>query len=263
MSYRKNAMLLSCLAFAVGTAQGATITEDFESELTNGTAPIGWALVNTGTATYSTTASTGNPGQSGNFTYATRGNTNNPSAYLVNSGVAFDATQSITGSFDFYLVEQGNYSNANFIIGDVQNGLSNTAGEYFNVLLDEKQYGSRADIYDGAGTTLFNGNSDNNAEIKTNEWNVATFTWTPTSGKTGDFTINWDGPGHPGTESMSITGYTFDSAAVYFGFGTGDTSSRFDNISITGTEVGPPAPEPGSLALLGLGGLLTARRRRA
>lgn len=91
--------------------------------------------------------------------------------------------------------------------------------------------------------------------------NVASFTWTPTSGTTGDFSITWDGPTYGGTENISYSGFTFDSAEGYFGFGTGRSPGRFDNISITGTVI----PEPASamlLAVLGLVGLNMRRSRR-
>lgn len=245
-------------------ASAATISETFEGEPTDGSAPSGWTLINGTSGTYSTTAGTGNPGQSGNFDW-TGSNTTPPSVYLVNSGPAYDLTQSITGTFDFYVVEDGNYSYGNFIFGDVQDGLTNTSsGEFLNVALFEKTFGTRARIYNGANGLEFSGDGNNLYEIFTNQWNSATFTWTPTSGTTGDFSFSWTRPG--GSEGpMTVTGFTFDSAEAYFGFGTGDSPMRFDNISITGTElVDSPIPEPASLALVGFGGLLVSggRRRR-
>lgn len=58
----------------------------------------------------------------------------------------------------------------------------------------------------------------------------------------------------PGTYILRIKGGDFA--------GVGETGNHtgIDNLSINGTAA--PIPEPGSLALLGLGGLLIARRRR-
>lgn len=260
MSYKSLRFILSSITFVglATLAHAATITEDFEGEATDGSAPTDWILVDTGSGVYSTSAGTGNPGQSASITFASRGNSNTPSTYIVNDGVAFDATQAMSGTFDFYLIEGGNYSNLNFIIGDVQDGLSNTAGEYLNVLLDEIQFGSRADILNGAGTVLFDGSADNTYRMDTGIWISADFTWTPTSGTTGDFSFEWTYPAQPDRGPMTVTGYTFDSANLFVGFGGGDTSGYFDNINITGALI----PEPASLILLGLGSTLMLTRRR-
>ena len=263
-------MLVACVySFIAATAQGATISEDFEGELTDGSAPTGWTLVNAGgSGVYSTTASTGNPGQSGNFEWNGATQTA-PGVYLVNSGTAFDARQAISGSFDFFQVENGNDMRISLLVGDVQDGLSNTAGEYIHFFGNERTFGRRARVLDGAGTTLFNGDGNNQYRIDTGIWISADFTWTPDDpgvGTTGTFSITWDGPSPTGAGRgpMTVTGYTFDSENVFFAIGTGKaqgasaTDLRIDNISITGTEV----PEPGSLALLSLGGVLIAARRR-
>lgn len=238
---------LVVLAGAVGTAQAATITEDFEG-VTAPSLPAGWQTVGAGL----TTDTNGNPTNSLNVA---GGGTN----YLVNSGAAFDATQAISGTFDFYVVENGNYSNINFFIGDVQDGLTGaSAGEFLKMDLRERTFGARANIFDGAGTKVFTGDGNNQYRIDTNLWINASFTWTPTSGTTGDFSFEWTYPAQPNRGPMTVNGYTFDSNEIFFGFGTQDDPARFDNISITGNEV----PEPGSLALLGLGGLLIASHRR-
>lgn len=250
------------LALTLATANAATISEDFEGEATDGSAPAGWTLVNQGgNGTYSTTASTGNPGQSGNFSWG--GSTSTaPGIYLVNSGVAFDATKAISGSFDFMVGPGGNDDRVSFLMGDIQDGLSNTAGEYLHFFGNERSFGRRARLLDGAGTTLFNGDGDNTYRIDEGIWISADFTWTPTSGTTGDFSITWDGPLPTGANRgpMTALGYTFDSKDVFFAFGTGKGASplRIDNISISGDEI----PEPASLALIGLGGLLIVGRRR-
>lgn len=233
---------------------------DFDSAALGTAAPTGWQTVGVGTnGTYETTADTGNPGQSGNLDW-TGTETTQPGVYLVNSGVAFDATQAITGTFDFYITEVGNYSTANFIIGDVQNGLNapaGNAGEFINVWMTEQQFGTRARVYDSDNTILFNGDGNNAYAFRTNQWVAASFSWTPTSGTTGDFSVLLNSPSFTNS-AMTLTGYTFDSAEIFFGFGTGDAPVRFDNINISGTAI----PEPSAVVLGMLGMIALMRRRR-
>ncbi|HSP42161.1 MAG TPA: hypothetical protein VLO11_04780 [Luteolibacter sp.] len=259
MKPRKTSLSLLLIGLlASGHSHAASLTLDFESA-TGTSAPTGWATIGaTDNGSYATTDTDGVGGSNGGSLDWTGPNSVAPTVYLVNSGAAFDATKSISGTFDFYVVEDGNYSAANFLVGDVQNGLTKTSGgDFLNVFLREKTFGARAALYDGANTSLVN-DASNDREIFTNQWNTATFTWTPTSGTTGNFTFSWVRPTNITEPGLSIPDYTFDSANVYFGFGTGQSPVRFDNISITGTAI----PEPRAALLGGLGLLALLRRRR-
>lgn len=242
MSMIARVLILSL--FAIGQAciaSPSSLELDFESASAGSTnAPNGWMTVGaSGDCSYSTETN-GNPGLCGNFDW-TGANQTAPGVYLVNAGSPFDASKSITGTFNFFVVEEGNYSANNFIIGDVQNGLTKTSpGEFINVYLDEIQFGSRAQIYDGAGTILFNGDGNNTYQLNTGQWNYdATFSWTPTNGLTGDFSFSWKMADGTQKGPMTVTGFTFDSQEVFFGFGTGRAAGRVDNISITGETIDP------------------------
>lgn len=235
------------------SALSATITESFEGSTSGSTTPpTGWSLIPVaGTASYVTTTGAGGSGLGGQITgnHPSNGSTI-PAGYVVNDGgVPLDVTQPISGSYDFYIQDAGNYSSAMFMIGDIQTGIAQSdPGEFLAMFLRRQTFGARAAITDGAGATLA---TDNNDRINAGAWYTANFTWTPTSGTTGDFSysVNY---GSGWTETYS--GYTFNSPAAYFGFGSGgyysnDHAGIFDNISITGTAFST-VPEPTSLTLL-------------
>ena len=259
MSPKNTIPLLLTLLGLTGLSHAATIVDDFESGLG------GWIQINDGNGTIGTSTGSNHPNSTGSSTsasinYGTDQVT--PGAYLVNQGTAFDVTQAFSGTFDFYVNEEGNYSAGNFIIGDVQSGITGLAGEFINFQLDEKQFGSRADLHDGDGS-LINGNSaaNNNWEIFTNEWNQASFSWTPTSGTSGTMEFSWvrfNGTTEPGWSGSEAFTYTFNSNEIYFGFGSGDSETRFDNINITGTAI----PEPSVALLSGIGFLMLLRRKK-
>lgn len=234
--------VLGAVAMFVGTANAATITEDFEG-VTVPALPAGWGTI--GSAP--TTAANGNPGNALNVA-------GGGTSYLVTPGVAFDASQDFSGSFDFQVTDTAFYSRTSFILGDIQDGLDGTAGEFLDVVLRVKTFGQRASVTDGDGTEIIPANVGNNdREIDPNTWYTMAVDWTATSGTTGDLSLTWGA-----AEFMNVTGYTFTENDVAFGFGTTNKSGLFDNINITGSAI----PEPASLALVGLGSLLIAGRRR-
>ena len=145
-----------------------------------------------------------------------------------------------------------------------------------------KHYHQAFDIQGPASNrwAFFYGNGcDNTYRIDSNQWETANFTWTPTGINTGDFSISWTAPANAPLSRgpMTVTGFTFDSNEIYFGFGTGRdlvglvTSGtpgngvvRIDNISITGSEIF--VPEPASIVVwsflgLGLAGFAVRGRR--
>lgn len=264
---RRIACAIAVLAMSIGisSANAATMSQDFESgSLGSTTPPAGWSLNPVaGTSAYLTTTGANGTGLGGQITgnHPQNGSTI-PAGYVVNDGgVPFDATQPISGTFDFYVQEAGNYSSAMFLLGDIQNGIAqNDGGEYLGMFLRRATFGARAGIIDGAGAML---DTANNYRISSNTWYTADFTWTPTSGTTGDFSysVNYSTPW-----TASYSGFTFNSPDAYFGFGTGgyyssDHTGIFDNISITGTAV----PEPSTFALSAFGLLgfaFVAGRRR-
>jgi len=248
------------LVLAAVTAGAATISLDFESETANSaTVPTGWALQSTpgGTAVYRTTpAGQGSNGLGGNTGLAgqiscTAGpsNTQYPGAYLA-STTNVDLTKAFSGTFDFRIVHESTYDDVGFLLGAVGDGLNVTGGS-----AGEFVY---AKFTEGGGGKLLKdgliGDLDAvNASLVDDTWYHAVVAWTPTSGTTGDFSITVSDFSSD-VFSLSTTGFTFDSAEGQIGFGSVNDTMRVDNVSFT--------PEPASLTLLAIGGLLAIRRRR-
>jgi hypothetical protein len=305
---------VAILALATSASATTTISQNFESStLGSTTPPSGWSLVTvSGTeankANYVTSAGyngaglggTVNSEEAGAVSGSYSGDGNLPEGYLVDSGgPAFDATQAISGSFDFYVFNSGHYAADTFMMGNIQNGYSGATakdpGQFIGANLREETFGNRAslvagDNYNNAGSTTSksDGNSDNgetitftdtygsNASYKLSgdTWYNATFSWTPVAadpgegGTPGKFSYTVNSTSGAKLFSLSIGNFSLDSSSVYFGFGNSSPetngSGTFDNISITGTPVGSSVPEPASLGLLGAGGiaLLLVRRRK-
>jgi len=258
------------LALSAAATNAATISEDFESSV-GSTPPSGWSLVivhNSPTPTYGTVAGYVGGGLGGQITANSWNGTHDhlPGAYIVNSGsVAFDATQPITGRFDFRVddpVGQDFYAAANFIMGDIKTGFTGAdAGQLVGAHLGKNTFGAKGTIIDGTAADLV---GTINLAIAT--WYQVEFSWTPTGGTTGNFSYTVKNTGGSTVGSLTTpAAVTLGSSDVYFGFGAGQPSAygpalgTFDNINIIGTEV----PEPATMSLLALGGLgILARRRR-
>lgn len=251
--------------FLFGAASAATLVENFEgSTAGTGTPPTGWSLVTVaGTPTYATTGaglgSNGSGGSSGlagqvSSSAFTTGQVDLPGAYLV-ADTVFDATLSFSGTFDFNVISEGDFDDGVFVLGDIGTGITtNTSGELLSMKFYDPASGSNPNRLVDGNNNVLDGIA---ADIVDNDvWYRASFTWTPTSGTTGDFSLTVsDFSSDLGT--VSATGFTFDSATTQFGFGSVNDTMRFDNISIT------QVPEPSTmlLALGGLGGLFIRRRR--
>lgn len=262
---------IASVSLAYQQAHAASILLDFESGIS------GWTFETeagaTGTPTYTTGAGTGaTPTTSGQITSSSNGTNSVPGGYLLNSGgTAFDATQSITGTFD-YQFEQNpspsiNYIGGTFLMGNITSasGLTGDAGQFVGAAMGRNTFGNRTFVIDGSGDrTGSTGAIDIRDELV---WRTVTFTWTPTSGTTGDFEYTMTNQRNGGTNTVSRTDLTLASNEVFFAFGTAPASgtitptSYFDNINITGTEI-VAVPEPSTTALLGLGGLALILRRR-
>jgi hypothetical protein len=249
----------------LGTAHAATIVEDFEGA-SGSTPPTNWTLEthfsSGGQPTYNT--GTGNGGGQGGDVVSFSGGDGLPGGYLLyNDGDAFDATKSISGTFDFAVSwTDARYPAAYFMMGDITSGLTDTATQFVGAALGANTFGNRTYVMDGSGATYGSGIDFRNS----GEWHTVTFSWTPTSGTTGDFSFTMTNQRNGGTTVSTGTGLTLGSSDVYFGFGAGQptaygpATATFDNISITGTVV--PEPSTALLSLIGLGALAFLRRRR-
>jgi hypothetical protein len=233
--------VVAALALANLSTEAATVSEDFESLTLGGTTPpIGWSFVDiTGNADNAYIVTTGaSGGLGGQITGDNEtGAYTPPGAYIVHSGgLAFSASNSISGTFDFNIVNIGNYDSCNFFIGDIKTGYTAaSAGEFWEMSLAQNSFGTRARLYDGVATIL-----DGPQDLSAGTWYSASFSWTPTNNLQGDISFSTTSGPHIWTQTYN--GFTYDSDVVFVGFGAtgphvGDRSGVFDNISITGTLI--------------------------
>ena len=276
MHNMKKITLATAVAVLTLTSANAAVNLDFES----GTP--GWTFETeagaTGTPTYTTAAGTGaTPTTSGLINSSNNSapagfdspdGLSVPGGYLLNSGgTALDATQSISGSFDYQFGTTNNYIGGTFLMGNITSadGLTGAAGQFVGAAMGRNTFGNRTFVIDGSGDrTGSTGAIDIRDALV---WRTVTFTWTPTSGTTGNFEYTMTNQRSGATNTVSRTGLALASNEVFFAFGSAPSSgditsdSYFDNINITGTAV----PEPGTFALLSGCLALTSimlRRRR-
>lgn len=260
---RANPFKLTIDATGAPLAPG-NLFEDFESSSAGSSSPpSGWVLVDTAgpvDASYATSsAGAGSNGAGGNAGLAGRVtspadflNAEISGAYLYNT-TNFDMRQALTGSFDFQAVSDSTFDDITFMIGAIADGVDvSSAGELLSVKIAETGNPS-ATLNSGLGQS--DRLDTSTTAITDDTWYHAELTWTPTSATTGDFVITVsDFSGDLFT--LTTTGFTFDNATAQIGFGSVNDVILFDNVNFN------QIPEPGSLALLGLGGLLFTRRRR-
>jgi hypothetical protein len=232
------------LHLTAGLSLADTLTQNFESEsLGSSTPPAGWSLkvVTADPQTrYTTTNGASGAGLGGEVMgNHTADSSGIPGAYLVNSGSPKWSTERpISGSFNFYIPDFGNYSSGLFMIGNIKDGISGTnAAEWVGIKLVKNTFSTKSQTVNGIGTGL----STTAGTTSPNTWYLGSFSWTPTSGTTGNFIFSVSG-----ANTWSLTNsFTFSSPIAYFGFGSGgyfsvDMSLRFDNINITGSPLFPP-----------------------
>ena len=177
-------------------------------------------------------------GNSGGYNWATGANS---AAILAAGGfsISFDYTIGTAGS-NWVLVRVGNGAeNANVFGADVDSAVF-ARGTGTIVTRDNNVSSGEQ------GTATANAPRSAEFIYEFDSWaagTTVTFTGLIDGAVVATDTFNWDG--------------TNDVKIVFSGFdGNGGTTNEVDNIVIS------TVPEPGSLALIGLGGLLIARRRR-
>ena len=279
-------MTAACLlAIAAHSASAAMISEDFETVgVGTDATPAGWSYLNiNGGANqlvnivgYNNTTNT-SAGVAPRITGDNTVNANQPpGSYIVNDGgVAFDTKSSISGSFDYIILNPpstlGRAQGGVFMMGDVSTGIAGaTNGSYIGMQMMSDSFGNRGQVIFGDGTS----NNDTGKFVgnqRENQWYNIEFTWTPTSGTTGNFSASGQSYSSSSSWTAFFNGYTFDSDQAYFGFGAGDyynnkNTVAYDNISIEGTEwVDPnaiPSPTAALAGLIGMGALVSRRRRQ-
>lgn len=256
-TYKPILFIASGLGIMLQAHAATSIVEDFESQTAgSGTPPTGWSLITeAGSPSYTTTAagqgsdgSGGNAGLAGQVSSTAFVSSNLPGGYLVNS-TTFDVTEEITGTFDVFVPQEGGFDDVTFTMGNIGSGITTTAGDSLTVKLIEG--GGTNVIADADNTTLTTG-----ATITDDTWFQVAFTWTPTSGQTGNFSTTITNLSTSSVvDTITRSGYTFNPANAQFGFGSVNDTIRFDNVNIQSV------PEPSSVILTSLAGLGFILRR--
>ncbi|MCX6879417.1 MAG: hypothetical protein NTW21_37285 [Verrucomicrobia bacterium] len=213
--------------------------------------PAGWSVVTVPgksgsyTATASGLGSNGTGGSSGLGGQLTAStpvfSINLPGVYLVNSGYpnGLDVRQAITGSYDLNMSGGSAYGSCAFLFGDIASGLPGTAGSLLEIANKLSVFNNDPDqIINGAGSALVVRPADSQ-RCNVGTWYRVSFTWTPTSGTTGDlsYMVNaYSAGAWKPNYGASVSGFAFDNPQAYFGFSSMVAPSTiFDNINITGT----------------------------
>lgn len=268
--------LAALVLLVFGTlGNAASVTLDFEGETAgSSTVPSGWGYLDSGlggSGTYTVSAAGGGSTGTGLGGVLTSPNpthgTKLPYSFLVNSGSAqgFDVRNAISGSYDFKFTDSSAYDSSGFLFGDISGGTigGSDAGQLLLTYHSNGGYGNAPSrIVDGSNTSLADGGSN----FSDNTWYRTSFTWTPTSGTTGDFTrtsTRWNGSAWVSHSTLSVSGFTFDDPEAYVGVAdlwASDTT--FDNISVTGDLYVVPEPSVLGFSMVCVGLAALLRRRR-
>ena len=247
-------VLVFVVFFAASMVPAATISEDFEG-LSSSVLPSGWTLADNNGGGAGPVYANVTPGAYGASDTAAWIGPNNlvhvgetipggwfqtPAADVFSGSVAF------SGSFDFsFDSTPSGHNDAVLLLGDLD------ARAFYWVVFCEISGSCEMWRTEDNSTRSQMAGSFATSDLIAETWYRTDFTWTPTAGNVGDFSLEvWDGTTKKGGFNTSLT---MDND-VYFGFGSCNDIDRFDNISIT--------PEPGALALLALDGLALIRRRK-
>ncbi|MDF3128020.1 hypothetical protein P0Y35_02305 [Kiritimatiellaeota bacterium B1221] len=132
---------------------------------------------------------------------------------------------------------RGTSDDAVVIFGDISSGFS---GDTSNDFLSAKFLVGTGDdaLADSDNSSL---DSYTTTGFEDETWYHGTFSWTPTGGSTGHFSITLKTFAGTEVSTLNRNGYTFNSGSAQLGLGSVNDTVRFDNVHMI--------PEPSSLAL--------------
>lgn len=235
---------LTTLVFAfaeVDSSWTTVLSEDFETSTPgSSTPPAGWSLITmAGAPTFATTAtgqgsqgdgtSAGLAGKVSSTDWLDNTLKNLPGAYLVKN-TDYDLTDELRISFDFQIINEGEWDDIVFLLGAIDDGVSTDSdGESLTVGLREN---GGTSITTGLGTDL----ASITYNLADDTWYHATATWLPWAGATGTLTLTVNNFTSDAF-TLDTTNFTFDSVIGQIGFGSYNDTIRFDNITVETGEV--------------------------